>query len=70
MKVKVKWLKSPLKKYGLSYGYPGKVNFIDSALAKKIAAESPDMLEILEKEKPVKVKDTRAKKTYTRPVER
>lgn len=70
MKVKVKWLKSPLKKYGLPYGYPGRFNFIDAALAKKIADESPGMIEILEKEKPVRVKDTMAKKTYTRPVKK
>lgn len=70
MKVKVKWLKSPLKKYGLAYGYPGKENFIDAALAKKIAKESPDMLEIQEKEKPVRVKDAMAKKVRTRPVEK
>ena len=70
MKVKVKWLKSPLKKYGLHYGYPGKENVIDADLAKKIAKESPDMIEINEKEKPVKVKDTMAYKPRTRPVKR
>ena len=70
MKVKVKWLKSPLKKYGLPYGYPGKVNFIEAALAKKISEESPDLMEILDKEKPVKVKDTMAYKPRTRPVKK
>ena len=69
-KVKVKWLRSPLKKYGLPYGYPGKFNFIDEELAKKIAKESPEMIQIIEKERPVKVKDTAVKKTHTRPVNR
>lgn len=69
-KVKVKWLRSPLKKYGLPYGYPGKFNFIDEELANKIAKESPNMIQIIEKERPVKVKDTAVKKTYTRPVNR
>jgi len=70
MKVKVKWLRSPLKKYKLPYGYPGKFNLIDKELAEKIAKESPNMIEIIEKERPVKVKDTVASKPYTRPVKR
>ena len=70
MKVKVKWLRSPLKKYGLPFGYPGKFNLIDEELANKIAKESPDMIEIIEKEKPIRVKDTMMKKTYTRPVKK
>lgn len=70
MKVKVKWLKSPLKKYGLPYGYPGKFNFIEEDLARKIAKESPDMIEIIEKERPVKVKDAMATKHRTRPVKK
>jgi hypothetical protein len=70
MKVKVKWLKSPLRKYGLPFGYPGKFNFIEEELARRIAKESPDMIEILEKEKPIVVKDTMAYKPRTRPVTR
>jgi len=70
MKVKVKWLRSPLKKYGLPFGYPGKINLIDEDLANKIAKESPKMIEIIEKEKPVEVKDTMMKEVRTRPVKR
>jgi hypothetical protein len=70
MKVKVRWLRSPLKKYGLPFGYPGKCNFIEKELADRIAKESPDMIVIIEKEKPIKVKDTMAYEPRTRPVKR
>lgn len=70
MKVLVKWLKSPLKKYGLPYGVVGNCNLIERSLADKIQKESPDMLVVLEQEKPPVVKDTMATKTRTRPVRR
>jgi hypothetical protein len=70
MKVKVKWLKSPLRKYGLPFGYPGRYNFIEKELAERIAKESPHMIEIIEKEKPIIVKDTMAREPRTRPVKR
>ena len=70
MKVRVKWLRSPLKKYGLPFGYPGRFNLIEEELANKIAKESPGMIEIIEKEKPIVVKDTMAYKPRTRPVTR
>ena len=71
MKVQVRWLKSPLKKYGLAFGYPGRTNFIPVELAKEIEADSPDMIIVdWPKEKPAKVKDTQVKKTRTRPVKR
>jgi len=47
---------------------------LDVRGAKKMIEEHPGIFESPEldklKEKPAKVKDTRAKKTYTRPVER
>jgi len=77
MSIKVRWLKSPLRKYGLPYGTPGSVSVIDEGLAKKIQAESPEMIIILEKkkavivkEKPVKVLDAMVKKARKRPVKR
>ena len=73
MRVTVKWLKSP-RSIGIPRA-PGTFSSLDVALAKKIRSESPDMFESpeldeLEKEKPVKVKDTMLKKTRTRPVNR
>ncbi len=71
MKVKVRWLKSPLRRYGLAYGYPGRINFIPVELAKEIEKNDPDMIIVdWPKEKPVKVKDAQAKKPRTRPVTR
>jgi hypothetical protein len=71
MKVFVKWLKSPLRHYGLPYGLPGGGNWIPVDLAKKIESERPDMIVVdWPKEKPVKVKDTQARKPRTRPVTR
>lgn len=68
MKVKVKWLKSPLRKYGLPYGVPGGGNFIDGDFAKVLEADG--FCVILSKERPVKVKDTAVRKPKTRPVKR
>lgn len=75
MKVFVKWLKSPLRKYGLPYGVPGGGNFIDEDLARKIETESPEMVIVQwpkeeVKERPVKVEDTTVRKQRTRPVKR
>ena len=74
MRVLVKWLKSPRQVYGIPRG-PGTYSKIDVSLAKKIRSESPGFFESpeldgLEKEKPPVVKDTMAKKAYTRPVKR
>ena len=68
MKVKVKWLKSPIK-----YGFPkslGDCSLIDKKQADALAEKDPKLFEVLEVEKPVRVKDTMAKKTYTRPVKK
>ena len=73
MKVAVKWLKSPRVKYGIPRA-PGTISMLEVKVAKKIIEEEPGMFESPEldklKEQPIKVKDTMAKKTRTRPVER
>jgi hypothetical protein len=69
MKVAVKWLKSPRHRYGIPRP-PGGHSVIDKKLADEILEVDPRFLEITEKEQPVKVQDTMAKKTYTRPVTR
>jgi len=71
MKVRVKWVISPRRKYGFPRS-PGTYSMLEVSEAKRIIAESPGIFECpeIDKEKPAKVKDTRAKKTYTRPVER
>jgi hypothetical protein len=72
MKVKVKWIKSPRQKYLIPRAR-GTYSLISADLAKEILADDAGYLEIIEeekKEKPVKVKDTMVKKTYTRPVKR
>ena len=74
MKVAVKWLKSPRHIYGIPRG-PGSFSSLEVGFAKKVREDDPDMFESpeldkLEKEKPVKVKDTQAKKAKTRPVEK
>ena len=74
MKVRVHWLRSPRRHgYGI-FRKPDSYSLIDVELAKKILAEHPGMFESDEmdklKEKPMKVKDTAVKKTYTRPVNR
>ena len=69
MKVEVKWLRSPLRKYGLPYGVPDSVNVIDEDFAKLLEADG--FVTILTvKERPVKVKDTAVRKPRTRPVTR
>lgn len=68
MKVKVKWLKNPLRKYGLPYGVPGSVNVIDGDFAKVLEADG--FVEILKSARPVKVKDAMIRKPRTRPVKR
>ena len=72
MKVTVKWLKSPRQAYRIPRA-PGTFSSLDVKVAKKIRSESPEMFESpeldeLEKEKPIRVKDTMLKKTRTRPV--
>jgi hypothetical protein len=75
MKVRVHWIKSPRRwGYGI-YRKPDSYSLIDVELAKQIRKEHPGSFECQElddiaKEKPVKVKDTMLKKTYTRPVNR
>ena len=71
MKVRVKWRISPRRKYGIGRP-PGSYSLLDESEAKRIIAESPGIFECpeLDKPKPAKVKDTKAKRTYTRPVER
>lgn len=62
MKVKVKWLKSPI-----SLGFAkskGDHSLIDAKLAKDILKDKPGFLEIIEEEKP------KQKKVYTRPITR
>lgn len=74
MKVRVKWVKSPRRKYGFDRAR-GEFSLLDVFVAKRIIAESPGIFECPEldkplKEKPVKVKDTMTKKSYTRPVKK
>ena len=69
MKVAVKWLKSPRQRYGIPRP-PGGHSLIEKKLAEKILEEDPKFLEVLEVERPVKVKDSMAKKPKTRPVTR
>lgn len=74
MKVAVKWIISPRVKYGIPRA-PGTFSSLEVSDAKRIIKESPGIfvspeLDELVKEKPVKVKDTAAKKPRTRPVER
>jgi hypothetical protein len=72
MKVRVKILKSVIGFYPLAKSV-GDFAVIDSQLAEKILEEHPGMISEpvpLEKEKPLKVKDTQVKKTLTRPVTR
>ena len=69
MKATVKWLKSPRQKYGIPRGH-GTISRIPVSLAREIQKDDPKFLEILEEEKPIKVKDTMVKKTRTRPVMR
>ena len=75
-KVKVTFLHSPRRKYGLALP-KGSTNFIPLELAKRIRKEDPNFfvsaeLDALEekKERPSVVKDTAMKKTRTRPVSR
>jgi len=68
MKAVVKWLKSPIK-YGFAKSM-GDCSLIDKKRADELLEADGKLLEILEVEKPPKVKDTMAKKTYTRPVTR
>ena len=72
MKVRVKWNKSP-RSLGIPRA-PGTFSMLDAKVAKKMIEEHPGIFESLEldnlKEKPIKVKDTMAKKTRIRPVER
>jgi hypothetical protein len=66
MNVKVKWLKSPIR-----YGFPkslGDCSLIDKKRADELSKIDPNLFKVLEIEKPVKVKDTAVKKSYTRPV--
>ena len=69
MKVRVKWVKSPRRKYGLDRS-AGEFSMIEASMAKKIIAESPGIFEYDEKEKPIKVKDSMAYKPRTRPVKK
>jgi hypothetical protein len=69
MKVRVKWIKSPRRKYGIDRK-AGEFSMIDTSVAKKILAESPGIFEYPELDKPIKVKDTMARKTHTRPVKK
>lgn len=68
MKVRVKWLKSPIK-----YGFPkslGDCSLLDKKQADILQKKDPNLFEVLEVEKPVKVKDAMARKPYTRPVKK
>jgi len=70
--VTVKWLKSPRRKFGIPRP-PGGQSYIEKKLVDEILDLDPNFLEILEtleKEKPIEVKDTMVKKTRTRPVKR
>jgi len=69
MRVLVKWIRSPRQKYGIPRS-SGVSSYIDEKLAKQIEKESPGFIEILEKERPVRVKDTQVRKPRTRPVKR
>jgi len=51
MRVLVKWLYSPRKKYGIPRS-SGVTSYVDAGLAKKIEKESPGMLLVIKKEKP------------------
>lgn len=66
MKVKVKWLKSPIK-YGFAKSM-GDCSLIDKKKADALQEKDPNLFEVLEVEKPIRVKDTQARKAYTRPV--
>lgn len=69
MKVKVTWLKNPLRKYGLPYGLPGTENWIAEDFAKVLEADG--FVEVdWPKEKPVKVRTPKLEKPRTRPVKR
>ena len=70
MKVRVKWLKSP-RALGIPRK-PGSFSELEVKFAKKMIEEYPGIFESeeLDKLKEKKVKDTMAKKTYTRPVNR
>lgn len=72
MKVSVKWNKSP-RSLGIPRA-PGTFSQIDVKVAKKMIEEHPGIFESPEldklKEQPIKVKDTMAKRTRIRPVER
>jgi hypothetical protein len=69
MKVSVRWIKSPRQKFGIPRP-PGGHSLIEEELAEKILKIDPKFLEILEKEKPIRVKDTMAQEPRTRPVRR
>jgi len=69
MKVTVKWLISPRQRFGIPRA-PGTFSSLDEKVVKKIQEEAPGFLEVIEKEKPVRVKDAMAKKPRTRPVEK
>ena len=66
MKVAIKWLKSPIR-YGFAKSM-GDCSLIDKKLADKLLEKDPKLLEVLEVERPVKVKDTMADKPRVRPV--
>ena len=68
MKVKIKWLKSPIK-YGFAKS-KGDCSLIDKRRADTLSDKDPNLFEVLEYEKPIKVKDAMVKKTRTRPVGR
>jgi len=70
MKVRVKWNKSP-RSIGIPRA-PGSFSELDAKVAKEIIKKYPGIFESeeLDKLKEPKVKDTMAKKTYTRPVNR
>jgi hypothetical protein len=68
MRVAVKWLKSPIK-YGFAKSM-GDCSLIDKKKADELHKIDPDLFEVLDKEKPVEVKDTMLKKTHVRPVTR
>jgi hypothetical protein len=62
----VKWRLSPRQRFGIPRA-PGTF----SRLPEKVLKDIPeDFYEVIEVEQPKKVKDTMAKKTYTRPVRR
>ena len=69
MKVAVKWLKSPRHRYGIPRP-PGGHSVIEKKLADEILEVDPKFLQILEVERPVRVKDAMARKPKTRPVTR